>query len=185
MQRNQGLTLVEVLIVVGIVIVLGAIVFVNSAPMRESSRQTVCASQLKQIHAAWAIYSTDWPGMTFPNTEMAYIPNFSVIYSMVTDRQLLFCPDWSVSRRGKMASSYIWRPGVNVWQPENLGAELMRQELEVLGGMTPAIDCLDHDFNYYARQEKNVSPFVARMFVLRLLFNGSIWKGRTEHRRTS
>ena len=54
-----GFTIVEVLVVVGIIAVLGAIGFAVSSPMREKARQTSCASQLRQLHAAVMIYTTD------------------------------------------------------------------------------------------------------------------------------
>jgi prepilin-type processing-associated H-X9-DG protein len=58
---------VELLVVVGIAALLGAILLGAFATAREASRRAVCALNLGQIGIAFAMYVSDWDGC-FPNT---------------------------------------------------------------------------------------------------------------------
>ena len=185
MSRKQGFTLVELLVAVAIVTILASIIFVVAAPMREASRQTTCMSNLRQIYGAWAIYSADWPGMTFPNTEMAYVPKLESLKQVLKEDRVLFCPDFNRSQRGNYGSSYILRFGDNIWLHQDVvGSDLFREELEKKGGTAAAVKCLDHDWNYYAPREKEIAFPFAKSFEIHLLFSGSIWKGRAGPRTT-
>jgi len=50
--RNQGFTLVEIMIVVAIIAILAAVAIPNFVKYRKSSMQTACISNLKQIQTA-------------------------------------------------------------------------------------------------------------------------------------
>ena len=60
MQNNRAFTLIELLVVVAIITLLAAILFPVFASARERARQTVCASNLRQIGTAFALYTTDY-----------------------------------------------------------------------------------------------------------------------------
>lgn len=64
---RSGFTLVELLVVVGIVTVLAAILFPVLAQARESARKTTCAANLRQIGTALVLYLADFDE-GFPNT---------------------------------------------------------------------------------------------------------------------
>ena len=51
-KRNQGFTLVEIMIVVAIIAILAAVAIPNFIKYRKSSQATACVSNLKQIQAA-------------------------------------------------------------------------------------------------------------------------------------
>lgn len=58
-QRSSGFTLVEMLIVLAIVGILAAILLPVFASVRDASRRTVCASNLRQIGLAMEAYAQD------------------------------------------------------------------------------------------------------------------------------
>jgi len=57
---RRGFTLIELLVVIAIIAILAAILFPVFAQAREKARQTVCASNLKQIGTAFAMYLMDY-----------------------------------------------------------------------------------------------------------------------------
>jgi len=62
MQRKarRGFTLIELLIVITIIAILAAILFPVFARAREKARQTVCASNLRQLGLAFGMYVQDY-----------------------------------------------------------------------------------------------------------------------------
>jgi prepilin-type processing-associated H-X9-DG protein/prepilin-type N-terminal cleavage/methylation domain-containing protein len=62
----RAFTLIEVLVVVGVIALLGALLFPVFAQARESARKTTCAANLRQIGQAASLYASDWNGMVAP-----------------------------------------------------------------------------------------------------------------------
>jgi prepilin-type N-terminal cleavage/methylation domain-containing protein/prepilin-type processing-associated H-X9-DG protein len=58
-QKRTGFTLIELLVVIAIIAIIAAILFPVFAQVREKGRQTACASNLKQLAAALAMYAQD------------------------------------------------------------------------------------------------------------------------------
>jgi len=58
--KRRGFTLIELLIVITIIAIIAAILMPVFAQAREKARQTVCASNLKQIGMAIAMYLQDY-----------------------------------------------------------------------------------------------------------------------------
>ena len=63
---KKGYTLVEMLVVIGIIMVLAAIILPVLSRGREEGRATSCANNLHNIYVAWEGYSADWNGITLP-----------------------------------------------------------------------------------------------------------------------
>jgi len=63
---DRGLTLIELLVVVAVLAVLAALLFPVFARAREAARKTNCASNLRQLGVAFALYCQDYDEC-FPN----------------------------------------------------------------------------------------------------------------------
>jgi len=62
MSRRRGFTLVELLVVIGIIAVLIAILLPALSKARKTARTTACLSNLRQMGNAWVMYLSDSKG---------------------------------------------------------------------------------------------------------------------------
>lgn len=72
LSRRAGFTLVEILVVIGIIMLLAAILFPSFQGAQERARQTNCASNLKQIYFAVQAYHQD--ERRYPDSLMDLLP---------------------------------------------------------------------------------------------------------------
>lgn len=110
--RIRGFTLIELLVVIAIIAILAAILFPVFAKAREKARQASCASNLKQIALAFAMYVQDYdehfPWCCYPRGEKGNpIPRWRPITNNSNDpryngtlmpyiknRQVFVCPSY-------------------------------------------------------------------------------------------
>jgi len=64
---NIGFTLIELLVVIAVIAVLAGILFPVFAQAQKTAKQARCLSSLKQIAAAWTLYSNDNDGRACPS----------------------------------------------------------------------------------------------------------------------
>ncbi len=63
---RKAFTLVELLVVIAIIAILAAILFPVFAQAKESTKQVVCMSNMRQYGMAFMMYKTDWDDMWIP-----------------------------------------------------------------------------------------------------------------------
>jgi prepilin-type N-terminal cleavage/methylation domain-containing protein len=100
-RSSRGFTLLELLVVTGVIGFLIAILVSALGPLRRSTHITICMSHLRQIRSIYQMYLADYE--QYPR------PGAVTSGSYLNDRRILFCPeDASYSWRGT-ASSYRYR----------------------------------------------------------------------------
>ncbi|MFA0757908.1 MAG: hypothetical protein PVTTEEND_000022 [Candidatus Fervidibacter sp.] len=108
---RSGLTLVELVLVVGIIAMLLSITWVGLSAFREKGRQAVCMNNLKQIGLALAIYIQDHNGIPpafgarLKYWQLGLPPGLPFLYPhYIKDFQVLLCPtrfadpNWDASK---------------------------------------------------------------------------------------
>ena len=102
LRRSKAFTLVELLVVVGIVGFISAILFPVFAAVREKGRRTTCLSNERQLAMAMTQYLGD-NNETYPYGEFSIAPATGwggACLPYYKDTHLLTCPDDSTTRFG-------------------------------------------------------------------------------------
>jgi prepilin-type N-terminal cleavage/methylation domain-containing protein/prepilin-type processing-associated H-X9-DG protein len=88
-----GFTLVELLVVVGILALLVSVLVPSLRSSRQSAQTVKCASNLKQLGTGWTVYSQNYDGAIVPG-RVAKIPGANNVYSVGNGEH--FRPRWYV-----------------------------------------------------------------------------------------
>ena len=110
---QRGFTLVEVLIVIGIIVALAALIFPVSRSMIAKSRQAACLGNLRQIGVGVESYLQDHNN-TMPNLESGRksrnedIPVLeNTLNEYLTSEEVFHCPE-DKKLFAESGSSYLW-----------------------------------------------------------------------------
>lgn len=114
--RRQGFTLVEMLVVIGIIAVLGAILFPVYSQARENGRKANCLSNLRQIGQAVRMYSEDSGGfLPIANSQPSVDgpPSIAdVLSSYSRDSRIFRCPSDKSGKWQSEGTSYDYGFGL-------------------------------------------------------------------------
>lgn len=108
MRSKNGITLVELLVVIGIIMLLAGLLYPILNSIRERGRRSHCINNLKQVGAALLMYAQDYDSFAPPFTNLAdpqgnfrdrFFPNhnnpvlFEAAYIPYTkDKNIWYCP---------------------------------------------------------------------------------------------
>jgi prepilin-type N-terminal cleavage/methylation domain-containing protein/prepilin-type processing-associated H-X9-DG protein len=110
--KRTGFTLIELLVVIAIIAIIAAILFPVFAQVREKARQSSCASNLKQLTAALAMYAQDYDEMMLAEVTSPPInggtdtgvPYDRQLVPYVKSDQVYACPSDGAAR----ANDFLW-----------------------------------------------------------------------------
>lgn len=76
-RRGTGFTLIEMMVVIGILAILAAILFPVFRSVKAASQRTVCAQNFRSVHQASMLYTGDYDTTLFPSNYKATAPQTS------------------------------------------------------------------------------------------------------------
>ena len=88
--RSRAFTLVELLIVIGIIAVLASLLFPVVSRARETAMRTLCSNNLRQIASSASLYRNDHK--YFPQSAGRFLEDFTQFYPYLRNLQVFTCP---------------------------------------------------------------------------------------------
>jgi len=181
---RRAFTLLEILVVAGVLALLAAMLFPAFSRARNMARRASCVSNLRQIGLASQMYERD-------ADELA--PRLSIIYpAYLSDARLFICP--SDSLRGQIAGndrlegnshlssgvSYEYMPNWSEAQQHNWYSPAPRYGEGRWNDLTPLVGCMWHWAKTYDPNQHG-NGTASRGWELYLTRGGSVRKVRVEN----
>lgn len=92
MNKRPGFTLVEMLVVIGVIAVLAAILFPIIASATRSARKAKCVSNLRQLYMAQKLYSDDYDRTLVP-ARAGGVTWCQILQSNMKSKEIVLCPE--------------------------------------------------------------------------------------------
>jgi len=114
MKRREGMTLIELLIVLGVIAVIAGLVFSAMIQTRKRANLATCISNLRQLVLAVHAYEEDWGWVPMEyhieTPEGAYGHIQQLIYEYVRDDNVFICPeDYSKGSKDGGMGPVTWK----------------------------------------------------------------------------
>lgn len=193
MRRPGGVTLVEVLVVVAVLAIVAAILLPVFGNAKRSGVELACMKRLSQIYMALEMYGADYPGFEavhenapVPNAAMSF-PPVLVPYLGAPDMgslEMIHCPAAPDCAKKVLGSTYVW----SALPPRDspLFSSAQQQLAERFADPAfgyPLVHCLVHDELHYYPRERHLAEALNDPYVIRLLPDGSVRRGRYDIHR--
>ncbi len=112
LRSRRAFTLIEMLVVIGIIAILAAILFPVFSSARRKARQTACIAHLQQLVTALKQYHEDYraypPAPIWDNNQQRFFGGFSALWpDYVTSQDVLICPD-DIAAKTRSADAKRW-----------------------------------------------------------------------------
>lgn len=184
MRRRIGVTFIEVLIVVAILVAIAALVFPVYSNAKRAGLELDCVSRLRQIHMALEMYGSEHDGYqpVHRNVDLAnsaLLRPYPLLLPYLKSTEMFYCPEAPKCARDARKTTYRW---VGALEESNPYHESQNYQLDQYfaepGSGYPVVYCLVHDEIHYYPAERGLSEQLNDPFVVRLLPNGGVKKGR-------
>lgn len=187
-RKRAGITLLEVIVVLAILMIVGAISYPLFANAKRNAAQSSCSQRLRQIYLAVELYGADYPGYR-PYHRNIDIPASalskpSALAPYLRSDEMVHCPIAPPCAKERLASTYTWTPAPTPGLPgfESYQVQFDEWFSDLTKGY-PIIHCLVHDELHYFPNEGEFAEEVNPPFVIRLLPNGAVKQGRYQIHR--
>lgn len=187
--RQSGFTLLEAMVVVGILVLLLSLSFAVSTPIRVAALEQKSFSQMKAIHQGVMLYSAD-AGSLDELDGLGATPSGFCHYPLVVMRygvphSVFYSPIEPLSPTAHYATTYLFPCMIALRETGALNDDSERSRLAKEREDYPLVVDPNFDWRYYWPTEKKQDPFMIRKVELRLSISGSAKKVRVPGIRTS
>jgi prepilin-type processing-associated H-X9-DG protein len=181
-RQRTAFSLVELLVVIGIIVLLIGILFPVISRVREQSKRTQCASNLRQIGVALHRYFNDFgalPARPFPlDLKNPHVLRYQhepqdvseLVLKYCSSKQILYCPDnpenrdpsnWWPYLTGTIAVTYqfpFWLNRDHSWQIEYPDYKRLSSDRLIAADILATSDGVSHVVEFNHRLDKNGTP---------------------------